>query len=63
LHWLSALVIVGLFALGLWMVELTYYDDWYRTAPDCITASRAAVCCTLLRLVRRINTVPDAVNA
>lgn len=34
LHWLSALVIVGLFALGLWMVDLTYYDDWYRTAPD-----------------------------
>jgi cytochrome b561 len=26
-------VVVGLFALGLWMVELTYYDDWYRTAP------------------------------
>lgn len=33
LHWLVALVVVGLFGLGLWMVELTYYDDWYRTAP------------------------------
>ncbi len=33
LHWLVALVVAGLFGLGLWMVELTYYDDWYRTAP------------------------------
>lgn len=33
LHWLVAAVVVGLFTLGLWMVELTYYDDWYRTAP------------------------------
>lgn len=34
LHWLVALSVFGLFALGLWMVELTYYDDWYRTAPN-----------------------------
>jgi cytochrome b561 len=34
LHWLVAALVVGLFALGLWMVELTYYDDWYRTAPN-----------------------------
>ncbi|NBC13516.1 MAG: cytochrome b [Gammaproteobacteria bacterium] len=33
LHWLVAITVVGLFALGLWMVELTYYDDWYRSAP------------------------------
>jgi cytochrome b561 len=33
MHWLVAVTVVGLFALGLWMVELTYYDDWYRTAP------------------------------
>ena len=32
-HWLIALVVLGLFFLGLWMVELTYYDDWYRYAP------------------------------
>ncbi|BCO30678.1 cytochrome b [Thiohalobacter sp. COW1] len=33
LHWLVALVIIGLFALGLWMTDLTYYDPWYREAP------------------------------
>lgn len=30
LHWLMALGIFGLFGLGLYMVELTYYDTWYR---------------------------------
>jgi cytochrome b561 len=34
IHWLSAVVIVGLFVLGLWMVELTYYDSWYHKAPN-----------------------------
>lgn len=34
LHWLVALCVVGLFGLGLWMVELTYYDPWYQRAPD-----------------------------
>jgi cytochrome b561 len=33
LHWLVALTVFGMFALGLWMVELTYYDPLYRTAP------------------------------
>jgi cytochrome b561 len=33
LHWLVALTIIGLFVLGLWMVELDYYDAWYRRAP------------------------------
>lgn len=33
LHWLTAMTVLGLFALGLWMVDLTYYDPWYRSAP------------------------------
>ncbi len=33
LHWLVALAVLALFGLGLWMIELTYYDDWYRSAP------------------------------
>lgn len=32
-HWLVALTVCCLFGLGLWMVDLTYYDSWYRTAP------------------------------
>ena len=34
LHWSMAVVVIVLFALGLWMVDLTYYDPWYRRAPD-----------------------------
>jgi cytochrome b561 len=34
LHWLMALGIFGTFGLGLYMVELTYYDAWYRGSLD-----------------------------
>jgi len=34
LHWLVALVVFGLFALGFWMVGLSYYDPWRQSAPD-----------------------------
>lgn len=34
IHWLVAIAVFGLFALGYWMVDLTYYDDWYRQGPD-----------------------------
>lgn len=34
LHWLSAITIIGLFALGLWMDDLDYYHTWYKKAPD-----------------------------
>lgn len=33
IHWISALTLIGMFASGLWMVDLTYYSDWYKTAP------------------------------
>ncbi|MDQ6986586.1 MAG: cytochrome b [Mariprofundaceae bacterium] len=34
LHWLMAVSIFAMFGLGLWMVDLTYYDAWYHRAPD-----------------------------
>ncbi|MGF2733526.1 cytochrome b [Marinobacter sp. DUT-1] len=34
IHWLVAAAVIGLFALGYWMVDLSYYDDWYRRGPD-----------------------------
>src|SRR3569833_4795641 len=33
-HWLMALAIVAMFALGLWMVGLDYYSPYYNSAPD-----------------------------
>ncbi|MBW4933924.1 cytochrome b [Marinobacter sp. F4206] len=34
IHWLVAVAVIGLFALGYWMVDLSYYDDWYKQGPD-----------------------------
>jgi len=34
LHWLMAVAIFGMFGLGVWMVDLTYYDAWYHQAPE-----------------------------
>ncbi|MCL9783215.1 cytochrome b [Vibrio sp. S4M6] len=33
LHWLSAIIIIGMFVVGLWMVDLSYYSQWYNFAP------------------------------
>ena len=33
LHWAIALHMLGLIALGWWMIDLGYYSSWYYTAP------------------------------
>ncbi|WP_250657237.1 cytochrome b [Alkalimarinus coralli] len=33
IHWVVAITVFGLFGLGLYMVELDYYDSMYKTAP------------------------------
>ena len=33
-HWLMALVIFAMFGLGLWMVDLDYYNPYYHSAPS-----------------------------
>ena len=33
LHWLTALMVMGLFAVGLWMRSLSYYDALYQVLP------------------------------
>ncbi len=38
LHWAIALLILGLSGLGLYMVDLTYYDRWYNAS---LTAHKA----------------------
>jgi len=34
LHWIMAVLIIGLFPLGKYMVGLDYYHPWYHKAPD-----------------------------
>lgn len=33
-HWLMTVAIIGMYVLGLWMVDLDYYSPYYRSAPD-----------------------------
>jgi cytochrome b561 len=61
LHWLTAVSVIGLFASGLWMVELGYYDPWYNRAPALHKAfGIVLVVVMLIRLVWRWgNGVPE----
>ena len=55
IHWVSALTIFGMFGLGLWMVELNYYDVWYHKAPDLHKSIGITLfILTLLRLLWRL---------
>ncbi|MCL1089978.1 cytochrome b [Shewanella profunda] len=55
IHWISALVVIGLFAVGVWMVELTYYSAWYKTAPHLHkSVGILLLAVTIFRLVWRL---------
>jgi cytochrome b561 len=60
LHWLSAISIIFLFALGLYMTSLTYYDDWYHKGPSLhISIGLLLFFATLLRILWRLfNSTP-----
>lgn len=61
LHWVMALGIFGLFALGWWMRDLTYTSPYYQTAPEIHESVGLAMFGLLLfRFVwRLINLAPD----
>lgn len=65
LHWVMALGIFFLFGLGLYMVELTYYDEWYKGSLDLhksIGITLAAV--WLIRIVWRwFNSSPEILGS
>lgn len=63
LHWLSAIIIIGLFAAGFWMVDLSYYSDWYKTAPH--WHKSVGLCLMLLtvgRLIWKIKSTSPAIE-
>lgn len=61
IHWLTVVTVFSLFGLGLWMVELDYYDPWYRKGPDLHKSIGILLfILTLLRLaLRRIEGKPN----
>lgn len=55
IHWVSALLILFLFGLGVYMVDLTYYDDWYHKGPELhVSLGLVLLLIMLLRIVWRI---------
>lgn len=61
MHWVSVIVIIGLFASGLWMVTLDYYSEWYYTTPNIHKAVGVLFgALVLLRLLWRFVDRPPA---
>ena len=60
MHWVSAITVLGLFCLGLWMRSLDYYHPWYTKAPDLHRSIGVIlIIFTLLRLSwRSLNVKP-----
>jgi cytochrome b561 len=55
IHWTSALLILFLFGLGIYMVGLGYYDDWYHKGPELhISLGLIVLLLMLVRVVWRI---------
>lgn len=64
MHWLMAVVIIGMFLLGIWMVGLEYYDGWYHQAPSVHRSVGMLLLFLLLfRLAWRLaNPVPEIIG-
>lgn len=55
LHWVSAILIVFLFGLGLYMVDLTYYEPFYNTGPELhVSFGLLLLLLTLFRILWRM---------
>jgi len=65
LHWLMALVVFGMFGLGVWMKSLGYYDTWYNKGPDLHQSiGMLALALLLFRICWVfINVKPDTLGA
>jgi cytochrome b561 len=63
-HWLMALAIFGMLGLGLYMVELTYYDSLYKTLPHIHKSVGLILAAVLLfRVVWKVsNAKPEAIS-
>lgn len=65
IHWISAALILFLFGLGIYMVDLGYYDDWYHKAPELhISLGLVVLLLMFVRVIWRIvNPTPEELSA
>ena len=60
-HWVVALSVFGLFAVGIWMVDLDYYNSWYTQAPFLHKSAGVLLAVIMLcRLIWRIINITPA---
>jgi len=61
LHWFMAIAIFALFGLGLYMIELTYYDAWYKGSLDLHKSGGALLAVILMVRIfwRSVNVTPE----
>ncbi|MDE0929149.1 MAG: cytochrome b [Halioglobus sp.] len=61
-HWVTAIVVLGLFVLGLWMVDLGYYDPWYNRAPNIHRSIGVLITLVVVaRMIwRKLSTMPES---
>lgn len=62
LHGLMAIAIFAMFGLGLYMVELTYYDAWYKGSLDLHKSAGILLMAALIFRIfwRAVNINPEA---
>ena len=61
LHWICALIIFGLFGLGIYMTGLDYYSPWYHRGPALHIAMGILIFSLMLwRLIWRIKSTSPA---
>lgn len=65
IHWISAALILFLFGLGIYMVDLGYYDDWYHKGPELhISLGLVVLLLMFARVIWRIvNPTPEELSA
>ena len=65
LHWLMAITIFALFGLGLYMVELSYYDAWYRGSLDLHKSTGLVLLLLFILRVfwRAVNVSPESADS
>ncbi len=64
-HWLSVVLVVGLFLSGFYMVGLDYYDPWYNRLPEWHKSWGVIfLILTVVRLLWRIlGRLPEKISA
>jgi cytochrome b561 len=60
IHWVSAVLILFLFGLGIYMTGLSYYDDWYHKGPELhVSLGLVVLLIMLVRVIwRLVNSLP-----